>query len=168
MDQQVLDVSVFEYTQAVSILQSCRKSCCSCGGSTAREWQALAGISASLREDGCPGKGRKSRRHPGNPGSGSGCVLQLCPPRWYHQLLAVSPSVFSLNSWNVHVCDPNPLPDFPDGNQHKHLRGKRVDPMQSLLVPAVFPRENGMSPSSFLQSSGKSPVPAAFSTQIRS
>lgn len=40
--------------------------------------------------------------------------------------------------------------------------------MQSLLVPALFPHESRMNPSSFLQSSGKSPAPAAFSTQIGS
>lgn len=91
-------------------------------------------------------------------------MLQLCPPQWYHQLLAVSPSIFSLNSQNVHVCDTKPVPDFPDGNQHEHFRGEMCGSMQSLLVPAVFPWENGMSPSSFLQSCGKSPVLAAFST----
>lgn len=32
--------------------------------------QGLAGVSASLREGRCPGKGRENGRHPGNSGSG--------------------------------------------------------------------------------------------------
>lgn len=64
------------------------------------------------------------------------------------------------------MCDPNPLPDFPHGNHHKHFRENMWGSVQNLLVPALFPHESRMNPSSFLQSSGKSAVVAAFYSQI--